>query len=227
MDYNFEIATKRTQSLLDFRHIIPAQMPIPPAQVRSKTPVTDLDVPDGNSTENTQVLNNNSSHMSGSAVAANNVSNGRDSCRKTAIPTVQNKAFVAEEEKHSVVGDPIYQTISSEKGAKLGRNCISLENLRTLTIKNDLHSYGNNLLQNQSGHPASPYYLLPTFPPPPHGYHAHHYFAHKPHPFMYGPAFAMQPPPPLMPPPPPQQQSYFHNYRVPFTNYGGYTNPNP
>lgn len=213
---------------------------MPPSHVRSKTPVTDLDMPDGSpSTDNAQALNNandsnhaganNTSHMFGSAAAAANIANNsRDSCRKTAMPTVQNKTFMVEEEKHSVVGDPIYQTISSEKGAKLGRNCISLENLRTLTIKNDLHSYGNNLLQNQSGHPASPYYLLPTFPPPPHGFHAPHYFTHKPHPFMYGPTpFAMQPVPPMMPPPPPQQQSYFHNYRVPFANYGGYTNPNP
>lgn len=201
-------------------------------------------MPDGNpSVENAHALNNvndgnnNNSNNSQNASNANNINmhgsthhtnNGRESCRKTAIPTVQNKTFVPEEEKHSVVGDPIYQTISSEKGAKLGRNCISLENLRTLTIKNDLHSYGNNLLQNQGGHPSSPYYLLPTFPPPPHGYQAPHYFAHKPHPFLYGPPtpFAMQPPP-MMQPPPPQQPSYFHNYRVPFTNYGGYTNPNP
>lgn len=235
-------------------------------QMRPKTPVTDLDMPDGNpSIENAQALNNatndtnnnnNSNHNSSSSAGngggagamamamangniagantnshmngtVNNANMVRESGRKRSIPTVQNKTFYVEEEKHSMVGDPIYQTISSEKGAKLGRNCISLENLRTLTIKNDLHSYGNNLLQNQNGHPSSPYYLLPTFPPPPHGYQAPHYFAHKPHPFMYGPptSFAMQPPP--MMPPPSQQPSYFHNYRVPFTNYGGYANPNP
>lgn len=241
------LASKRTQSLLDFRHIIPSQITLPP--MRSKTPVTDLDAPDGPSSENQQTFNNmndnnnntnnnnsnhinnngninNNHHMNGFVNHSNNV---RDSYRsKTSIPTVQNKTFSNDEEKHSVVGDPIYQTISSEKGAKLGRNCISLENLRTLTIKNDLNSYGNNLLQNQNGNPSSPYYILPTFPPNP-SYHASHYFPHKPNPFMYGPAipqhpFPMQPVHHMMAH---QPATYFHNYRAPFTNYGGYTNPNP
>lgn len=164
----------------------------------------------------------------------NQHNNRPDGNRKTSIPTVQNKNFHSnhEEEKHSVAGDPIYQTISSEKGAKLGRNCISLENLRTLTIKNDLNSYGNNLLQNH-GQPSSPYYVLPAFPPAPTGYSVPHYFKQPAPHYMFGPTpYPMQPPPPqthmghMMHPPP--QSSYFHqNYRMPFTNYGGYTNPNP
>lgn len=241
-----QIASKRTQSLLDFRHIIPSHIALPPA-TRSKTPVTDLDAPDGatqHATENQSAaaLNNNSNNQ-------NHVNNARltESSRKTSIPTVQNKNFHysnADEEKHSIAGDPIYQTISSEKGAKLGRNCISLENLRTLTIKNDLNSYGNNLLQN---HGQPPYYVLPAFPPPPTGYNITHYFSHKPHAaaahhYMFGPSpyhqhhhhhgSPMQPQPPLGPQPhmmpTPQQSAYFHqNYRMPFTNYGGYANPNP
>lgn len=206
------------------------------SSTRSKTPVTDLDAPDGitNVSENQQNLNNtnNQSHNHHNSINSNNV---RESNRKTSIPTVQNKNFNShnEEEKHSIAGDPIYQTISSEKGAKLGRNCISLENLRTLTIKNDLNSYGNNLLQNHGGQPTAPYYVLPAFPPTPTGYNIPHYFNHKPHHpahYLFGPPFPMQQPPPHMmqPPPPPPQASYFHqNYRMPFTNYGGYANPNP
>ncbi|XP_055319857.1 uncharacterized protein LOC129577223 isoform X3 [Sitodiplosis mosellana] len=222
-------AAKRTQSLLDFRHILPSQIVM--SSSRSKTPVTDLDAPDGisNTVENQQNLNNNIPHNHPS-----NPNNVRESNRKTSIPTVQNKNFNShnEEEKHSIAGDPIYQTISSEKGAKLGRNCISLENLRTLTIKNDLNSYGNNLLQNH-GQPSSPYYVLPAFPPTPTGYNVPHYFNPKPHHpaaahYMFGPPFPMQPPPHMMAPPPPPPQAYFHqNYRMPFTNYGGYANPNP
>lgn len=209
---------------------------------RSKTPVTDLDAPDGisNVMENQQNMNNhtNSNHnINNNNMQSHNQNNVRDSNRKTSIPTVQNKNFHShnEEEKHSIAGDPIYQTISSEKGAKLGRNCISLENLRTLTIKNDLNSYGNNLLQNH-GQPSSPFYVLPAFPPTPAGYNVSHYFNPKPHHpaaphYMFGPPFPMhsQPPPHMMaPPPPPPQSSYFHqNYRMPFTNYGGYANPNP
>lgn len=230
------IASKRTQSLLDFRHIIPSHMALPP-QMRSKTPITDLDAPDAA----TQSMSHLTSAAAAAAAAAaenqsasmnnHNNNNQNNSNRKTSIPTVQNKNFHSghmDEEKHSIAGDPIYQTISSEKGAKLGRNCISLENLRTLTIKNDLNSYGNNLLQNQNGNPSSPYYILPTFPPNP-SYHASHYFPHKPNPFMYGPAipqhpFPMQPVHHMMAH---QPATYFHNYRAPFTNYGGYTNPNP
>lgn len=211
-------------------------MAMPMPQTRSKTPVTDLDAPDGPlpNSDNQQTLNNSNNN---SQNHVNNSTNHTrtETNRKTSIPSVQNKHFHGhnEEEKHSLAGDPIYQTISSEKGAKLGRNCISLENLRTLTIKNDLNSYGNNLLQNHGGQPSSPYYMLPAFPPPPTGYNVTHYFSHKPHPahYMFGPPppFAMQPPPHMMPhPPPPQQSSYFHqNYRMPFTNYGGYANPNP
>lgn len=219
--------------MLDFRHIIPTQITLPSS--RSKTPVTDLDAPDGPQfvSENQHGLNNNNN------ISQNHVNNSTNHMRselnrKTSIPSVQNKHFNIhnDEEKHSLAGDPIYQTISSEKGAKLGRNCISLENLRTLTIKNDLNSYGNNLLQNH-GQPTSPYYVLPAFPPPPTGYNVTHYFSHKPHPahYMFGPSpFPMQPPHMMQPPPPPppQQSTYFHqNYRMPFTNYGGYTNPNP
>lgn len=209
--------------MLDFRHIIPSQIALPPT--RAKTPVTDLDAPDGPQTSDFHPTLNNSNNQN-----INNSMHARSELlhRKTSIPTVQNKHFNSsiEEEKHSIAGDPIYQTISSEKGAKLGRNCISLENLRTLTIKNDLNSYGNNLLQNHHGQ-QSPYYVLPAFPPTPAGYNVPHYFSHKPHPgYVFGPSppFPMQPPPHMMPP----QSSYFHqNYRMPFTNYGGYTNPNP
>lgn len=210
---------------------MPSQITLPPASQRSKTPVTDLDAPDGptqGQLDSQYALNNNHNH---NHMIVHSTNNGRhpEMHRKTSIPSVQNKNFTShnEEEKHSIAGDPIYQTISSEKGAKLGRNCISLENLRTLTIKNDLNSYGNNLLQNH-GQPSSPYYMLPAFPPPPAGYNVAHYFSHKPHPgqhYMFGPTppFPMQPPH-MMPP----QSSYFHqNYRMPFTNYGGYTNPNP
>lgn len=236
-----QIASKRTQSLLDFRHIIPSHMALPPP-TRSKTPVTDLDAPDAvtqHGMENQSATLNNSNNQN--IIASHNHTNhGRsESSRKTSIPTVQNKNFHclnADEEKHSIAGDPIYQTISSEKGAKLGRNCISLENLRTLTIKNDLNSYGNNLLQN---HGQAPYYVLPAFPPPPTGYNITHYFSHKPHAahYMFGPSpyHPPMPPQPHPPPPPqphmmptPQQSAYFHqNYRMPFTNYGGYANPNP
>lgn len=233
-----EIASKRTQSLLDFRHIIPSQITLPPT-ARSKTPVTDLDAPDGGTQQSSEnhaaTLNNNhnQNHASNNNNHTNNVRS--ESSRKTSIPSVQNKNFHSsntDEEKHSIAGDPIYQTISSEKGAKLGRNCISLENLRTLTIKNDLNSYGNNLLQN---HGHSPYYVLPAFPPPPAGYNITHYFSHKPHAahYMFGPS-PYHPPPMAQPPPQPhmtptpQQSAYFnHNYRMPFTNYGGYANPNP
>lgn len=210
-----------------------------PPPSRSKTPITDLDAPDGvvQNAENQQMYNNNNSSTSNHNNTHGNPnhnsisSNNTKLERKTSIPTAQNK-HLNEDEKHSMAGDPIYQTISSEKGAKsLGRNCISLENLRTLTIKNDLNSYGNNLLQNHNGQ-SSAFYILPTFPPPPNGYHPspHHYFSHKPQ-FVYGPPpFAMQPQ--LLPPPPPPHQQphlpYFHqNYQRPFTNYGGYTNPNP
>lgn len=196
---------------------------------RSKTPITDLDAPDGavQNAENQQVFNNNNNNNSSNhstthnsnGINHNNNSNSINMKleRKMSIPTAQNKHLNSsnEDEKHSTAGDPIYHTISSEKGAKaLGRNCISLENLRTLTIKNDLNSYGNNLLQNHNGQPN--YYILPTFPPPPA---PHHYFSHKPHPqFVYGPPFIQ---PQFVQPP------FFHqNYR-PFTNYGGYTNPNP
>lgn len=233
-----KIAAKRTQSLLDFRHILPAQIVM--SSSRSKTPVTDLDAPDGivNVPENQQNFNNTHNQSQSQNHHNINPNNTRESNRKTSIPTVQNKNFNSqhiEEEKHSIAGDPIYQTISSEKGAKLGRNCISLENLRTLTIKNDLNSYGNNLLQNH-GQPSSPYYVLPAFPPQPTGYNVPHYFNNKPHHpahYMFGPPFPMQPPPHMMPPPPqphphPHQATYFHhNYRMPFTNYGGYANPNP
>lgn len=222
------IASKRTQSLLDFRHILPPQMALPSQQMRAKTPITDLDAPDAatpHSTAENQSSSMNNTHHNHNT--QNNVG------RKTSIPTVQSKNFHSanmEEEKHSIAGDPIYQTISSEKGAKLGRNCISLENLRTLTIKNDLNSYGNNLLQNH----GLPHYVLPAFPPPAPGYNITHYFSQKPHTaphYMFGPSPYHPPPmaqPPPMMAPTPQQSAYFHqNYRMPFTNYGGYAHPNP
>lgn len=182
-------ASKRTQSLLDFRHILPTHMALPPTH---RPTVTDLDQPDSAS----QILNNNSN-------------------RKMSTTKINN-----DEEKRSIADDPIYHTISSEKsGMKLGRNCISLENLRTLTIKNDLNSYGNNLLQNYSAEQQSNgYYVLPTFPPPPIGYH--HYFGHKPHQYML-------PLPPSMLHHQHQQPMFQQNYRTPFTNYGGYTTSSP
>ncbi|KAJ6641564.1 hypothetical protein Bhyg_06504, partial [Pseudolycoriella hygida] len=53
--------------------------------------------------------------------------------------------------------DPIYYTISMDgKSSKLGRNCVSLQNLDELTCKNDLSSYGNNLLQNYNARRYAP-----------------------------------------------------------------------
>lgn len=200
--------------------------PPPPSSTRSKTPITDLDATDGMS-DHHQPLNNTNNQNMHNGGTSNNVRS--ESNRKISIPNVRNKNLnTSQMDDHSMVGDPIYQTISSEKGAKLGRNCISLENLRTLTIKNDLNSYGNNLLQNH-GQPSSPYYVLPAFPPTSTGYNVTHYFNNKPHPmhYMFGSPFPpMQPPPSHIMQPP--QASYFHqNYRMPFTNYGGYANPNP
>lgn len=198
------------------------------ASMQSKTPVTDLDAPDGRAQnmENQQTLNNaNNMNITMNSNSQNIHHNRTESNnRKISVPSIQNKRNNSnnnEDEKHSIAGDPIYQTISSEKGAKLGRNCISLENLRTLTIKNDLNSYGNNLLQNQNGQHISPFYILPAFPPAAPNYHVPHYFHPKPQ-FIYGPPppFGIQPPPHIMP-------QFQHNHRVPFTNYGGYANPNP
>lgn len=71
--------------------------------------------------------------------------------------------------------DPIYYTISLDgKGAKLGRNCVSLQNLDELTLKNDLSSYGNNLLQNYN---ARRMYHPQQYLPVHTGYHpVHNYF---------------------------------------------------
>lgn len=129
-----------------------------------------------------------------------------------------SKNNINDDEKYSMNGDPIYHTISSNKSTlkSMSRNCISLENLRTLTIKNDLNSYGNNLLQNyQSGHPSG-YYILPSFPPTPSGYH--HYLSHKnPH-YYY---------PPMPTHYPPTNAYYHQSYRMPYTNYAGYPSSNP
>lgn len=214
--------------------MIPTQM-----SMRSKMPITDLDAPDGRTQnmENQQTLNNNNAHntMTNNNSQSNSNHTGTNhsdhamttrttECnnRKSAIPLNQSKRnnsnYNDDPEKRSIAGgDPIYQTISSEKsGAKsLRRNCISLENLRTLTIKNDLNSYGNNLLQNQIGQPQSQFYILPAFPPSPLNYHVP-YFNPKPQ-LVYGP-------------PPPRHMMAQHlkaNHRTPFANYGGYANPNP
>lgn len=72
--------------------------------------------------------------------------------------------------------DPIYYTISmDEKSSKLGRNCVSLQNLDELTVKNDLSSYGNNLLQNYNARRMyHPQQYLPVHNA---GYHpVHNYF---------------------------------------------------
>lgn len=201
--------------------------------MRSKTPITDLDAPDGrtqnmenqqtqyNNAHHTMSNNNNQSHNNSNHTNPTNMRTESNN-RKISIPFIQSKRNNSDNnddpEKHSIADDPIYQTISSGKsGAKsLRRNCISLENLRTLTIKNDLNSYGNNLLQNQMGPPQSHLYILPAFPPPPLNYHVP-YFNAKPQ-LVYGP-----PPPMHMmqhPKPPP-------HHRKAFANYGGYTNPNP
>lgn len=154
----------------------------------------------------------------------NNKQNKSDTKKSSRQNTLTKNTNKYDDEKQSQAGDPIYQTISSEKGAvkALGRNCISLENLRTLTIKNDLNNYGNNLLQNNDpncgGPPSSGYYILPTFPPPPPTSY-HHYFSHKVPPYMFGPTVHHAPMP---------QQYFQPNYRMgPFQNYGGYANPNP
>lgn len=208
--------------------MIPTQM-----SMRSNTQITDLDAPDGRTQnmENQQTLNNsahntmtnNNSSQSNSTIHPNPMTMRTTECnnRKISIPLNQSKRnnsnYNDDPEKRSMAGDPIYQTISSEKGAKsLRRNCISLENLRTLTIKNDLNSYGNNLLQNQIGQPQSQFFILPAFPPPPLNYHVP-YFNPKPQ-LVYGP------------PPPPMHMIAQHlkaNHRTPFANYGGYANPNP
>lgn len=74
--------------------------------------------------------------------------------------------------------DPIYYTISMDgKGSKLGRNCVSLQNLDALTFnKNDLtSSYGNNLLQNYNAHRM--YHPPQQYLPVHTGYHpVHNYF---------------------------------------------------
>lgn len=145
------------------------------------------------------------------------ITESKTSSRQNTLTKTNNKH---DDEKQSQTGDPIYHTISSEKGTvkALGRNCISLENLRTLTIKNDLTNYGNNLLQNNdpAGQPSSGYYILPSFPPPPPTNY-HHYFSHKLPPYMFATRVAHAP-----------MQYFQPNYRMsPFTNYGGYANPNP
>lgn len=58
----------------------------------------------------------------------------------------KNNNSISEE----VINDPIYYEIEPYKNTKLGRNCVSLENLSggINAIKNDLTGYGNNLLQN-------------------------------------------------------------------------------
>ncbi|KAG4074062.1 hypothetical protein HA402_014267 [Bradysia odoriphaga] len=74
--------------------------------------------------------------------------------------------------------DPIYYSISmDEKCSKLGRNCVSLQNLDELTFKNDLSSYGNNLLQNYNAHRMYPPQQQQYLPPIHTGYHpVHNYF---------------------------------------------------
>lgn len=184
-------------------------MTLPPPN--HKRSVTDLDQPDGDS----QLFNINKHDTKKTKTLQRTASNK--------INNNNNSSSTKIDEKHSINGDPIYHTISSEKGKSLARNCISLENLRTLTIKNDLNSYGNNLLQNyHSGQMASGYYILPSFPPPPPTTGYHHYFSHKPAQYMYGP-----PIPSAMASHPHQQQYFQQNYRMPFTNHGGYANPNP
>lgn len=85
--------------------------------------------------------------------------------------------------------DPIYYTISmDEKSSKLGRNCVSLQNLDALTFKNDLSAYGNNLLQNYNAHRMYP---PQQYVPVHSGYHpVHNYF-----PYWY-PFSGYAPPPP-------------------------------
>lgn len=204
--YHFDqTASKRTQSLLDFRHIIPSMPPPPPSAASNKP--SDLDQTDSSASHS---FNNHQ-----------NKSEAKRSSRQNTLTKNNNKN---DDERQSLAGDPIYHTISSEKGTvkALGRNCISLENLRTLTIKNDLNNYGNNLLQNNDsscgGPPSSGYYILPSFPPPPPTSY-HHYFSHKVPPYMFAPPVHHAPMP---------QQYFQPNYRMaPFTNYGGYANPNP
>lgn len=167
---------------------------MPPPKKQQPPQTTDLDQPDGN-----QVFNNHSK---------------LGETKKLSL----SKSNVNDDEKYSMNGDPIYHTISSDKSTlkSMSRNCISLENLRTLTIKNDLNAYGNNLLQNyQSGHPSG-YYILPSFPPPPTGAYNHQYLSHK---YYYAPMPTHYPP----------SHAYFQqqNYRMPYSNYGGYPNPNP
>lgn len=152
----------------------------------------------------------------------NNTQNKSETKRSSSQNTLTKNNNKNDDERQSQAGDPIYHTISSEKGTvkALGRNCISLENLRTLTIKNDLNNYGNNLLQNTDpvcgGPPSSGYYILPSFPPPTN---YHQYFSHKVPQYMFAPPVHHAPMPP---------QYFQQNYRMaPFTNYGGYVNPNP
>lgn len=192
-------AWKRTQSLLDFRHIIPAMMPPPPSTASNKPSISDMDQTDSSANHS----------------FVRDKSETTKSSRQNTLTKNNNKN---DDEKQSLSGDPIYHTISSEKGTlkALGRNCISLENLRTLTIKNDLNNYGNNLLQNKDpacgGQSSSGYYILPSFPPPPPTNY-HHYFSHKVPPYMFAAPVHHAP---MLP------QYFQPNYR-----FGGYANPNP
>lgn len=73
---------------------------------------------------------------------------GRQSHTNNFTPTTRQYSS----SKLDKISDPIYYTISMDgngKSSKLGRNCVSLQNLDELAFnKNDLSSYGNNLLQN-------------------------------------------------------------------------------
>lgn len=85
--------------------------------------------------------------------------------------TNKNNNSVSEE----IINDPIYYEIEPYKNTKLGRNCVSLENLSggVNAIKNDLTCYGNNLLQNYNPQwVQQPAYQ--QFPPQYFNYQQHH-----------------------------------------------------
>lgn len=91
-------------------------------------------------------------------------------------------------DRHSEMGDPIYCTIESDKDYKptpLMRNCVSLENLGGITIKNDLttpEQHHKNALTMQQ-HPHSRNYNPGVM----HKLQSHSVFPYQWHPSMMHP----------------------------------------
>lgn len=76
---------------------------------------------------------------------------------------LRKNSLIMNDEKNKL--DPIYYTISSDKGSKqLTRNCVSMENLNGLSGLNghDMSIYGKNIIENYN---TQGWPLLPGFPP--------------------------------------------------------------